>query len=73
MAASGAYAEGYLGGYKTLVTPSRLDVVKGLTTLNLNSYISTWKVFTIAISFKIIPTAMVWFNLSIAIFLTFIM
>lgn len=67
---TGAYSAGYLGGFLSLLAPSGLGVSEGLVTLILRSYIGTDKIMAVAISFRIINTFIIWFNILITIILT---
>jgi len=67
---TGAYAAGYLGGYLSILAPSGLGVSEGLVTLILGPYIGTDKIMAVAISFRIIHTIVIWFNILITIILT---
>jgi hypothetical protein len=67
---TGSYAAGYLGGFLSLLAPSGLGVSEGLVTLILRSYIGTDKIMAVAISYRIINTIIIWFNILITIILT---
>jgi uncharacterized membrane protein YbhN (UPF0104 family) len=67
---AGAYAAGYLGGFIALLAPSGLGVSEGIVTLILAPYIGTEKILSIAISFRIIQTIVIWSNILITIILT---
>jgi hypothetical protein len=67
---TGAYAAGYLGGFIALLAPSGLGVSEGIVTLILAPYIGTEKILSIAISFRIIQTIVIWSNILITIILT---
>ncbi len=66
----GAYAAAYLGGYITLFAPSGLGVSEGLVVLMLGPSIGTGKALATAISFRIINTAVIWFNILVTLVVT---
>ncbi len=66
----GAYATGYLGGYISILVPSGLGVSEGLVALMLGPYIGTDRILAVAISFRIIHTLIIWFNILISVILT---
>ena len=66
----GAYAAGYLGGYITLLAPSGIGVSEGLITLILGPYFGTSQVMSVAISFRIIHSIVVWSNVLLTVILT---
>lgn len=66
----GAYTTGYLGGYIAILIPSGLGVSEGLVALLLGSYMSTETVLATAISFRIVHTSIIWFNMLITVVFT---
>ncbi len=67
---AGAYSAGYLGGYISIFAPSGLGVSEGLVSLLLGPYIGTAKVMAVAISFRIILTAITWCNVLVTFLLS---
>ncbi len=68
--ATGAYAASYLGGFLSLLAPSGLGVSEGIVAIILGPYIGTDKVMAVAISFRIIHTTVIWFNILLTLILT---
>jgi hypothetical protein len=66
----GAYTAGYLGGYIAILVPSGLGVSEGLVALMLGPYIGAEKILAVAISFRIVHTSIVWFNMLLSVILT---
>jgi glycosyltransferase 2 family protein len=67
--ATGAYAASYLGGFISLLAPSGLGVSEGLVALILGPYLGAEKVIAIAISFRIVHTCVIWFNILLTLIL----
>lgn len=66
----GAYATGYLGGYIAVLVPSGLGVSEGLVAIMLGAYMDSEKALAAAISFRIIHTSIIWFNMLISALVT---
>jgi uncharacterized membrane protein YbhN (UPF0104 family) len=58
-----AFAAGYLGGFISMLAPSGLGVSEGIVTVILSPFIPTEKILSIAISFRIIHTLVIWVNI----------
>jgi hypothetical protein len=65
----GAYTAGYLGGYIAILVPSGLGVSEGLVALMLGTYASAERILATAISFRIVHTSIVWFNMLLSVLL----
>lgn len=68
--AAGAYATGYLGGYVTLLAPSGVGVSEGLVTVLLGPTVGAERILSIAVSFRIINTVIIWCNILITVVVT---
>lgn len=66
----GAYTTGYLGGYIAFLAPSGLGIREGLVTLQLGTFMDVEKILATAISFRIVHTSIVWFNVLVSVILT---
>jgi len=62
-----AFAAGYLGGFISLLAPSGLGVSEGIVTIILAPFIPTAKILSIAISFRIIHTLVIWVNIVVTL------
>jgi glycosyltransferase 2 family protein len=62
-----AFAAGYLGGFISMLAPSGLGVSEGIVTVILSPFIPTEKILSIAISFRIIHTLVIWVNIFITL------
>jgi glycosyltransferase 2 family protein len=63
----GALPAGYVAGFLALITPSGLGVSEGVVTLILEPSIGRDKALALAITFRIIHTTLLWFNIAITL------
>jgi hypothetical protein len=63
----GAYAASYLGGYVAIFAPSGLGVSEGIMAYILSSHLSAERTLSVAVSFRLIHTLIIWANILVSV------
>jgi uncharacterized membrane protein YbhN (UPF0104 family) len=63
----GAYAASYLGGYVAIFAPSGLGVSEGIMAYILSSHLSAERTLSVAVSFRVIHTLIIWANILVSV------